>query len=105
MSVVKITLPLGEIPVNGKQVSFAAPCDCDKVTGLSIEGEIYTVCDAMGRTVTGIGGVFCQGSIVSVVLNVTEKKAYIQNPAFPTTETWIFTLEDDSTVTKEVYVR
>ena len=104
MSVVKITLPLGEIPVNGKQVSFAAPCDCDKVTGLSIEGETYTVCDAMGRTATGIGGVFCAGSIVSVILSVTEKKAFIQNPAFPAAQIWTFDLEDGNTITKPVYV-
>lgn len=81
MSIVKVTLPGGEIPVNGKQVSFVAPCDCDAVNGLSIEGETYTVCDAMGNCVTGIGGFFCAGSVVSVILNTDEKKAFIQNPS------------------------
>lgn len=81
MSIVKVTLPGGQIPVNGKQVSFIAPCDCTNVEGLSIEGEVYTVVDAMGQCVTGIGGAFCAGSVVSVILNVDEKKAFIQNPS------------------------
>lgn len=79
MSIVKVTLPGGEIPVNGKQVSFVAPCDCTNVEGLSIEGEVYTVVDAMGQCVTGKGGAFCAGSVVSVILNVEDKKAFIQN--------------------------
>lgn len=83
MSVVKVTLPGGEIPVNGKQVSFVAPCGCDAVTGLSIEGETYTVVDAMGEVVTGIGGVFCAGSVISVILDTVNKKAYLQNGVTP----------------------
>lgn len=66
----------------GKTVTFTAPCDCASVTdGLSINGEIYTVCDAMGKCVTGVGGTWAKGAQVSVVLDCENKKAYIQNAA------------------------
>lgn len=62
----------------GKTVTFTAPCGCDKVTdGLSINGEIYTVCDAMGNCVTGVGGTWASGAQVSVVLDCEKKKAFI----------------------------
>ena len=79
MSIVKVTLPGGEIPVNGKQVSFIAPCDCTQTEAIQIEGENYTVVDALCRCVTGKGGRWAAGSIVSVVLDVDKKFAYIQN--------------------------
>lgn len=79
MSIVKVTLPPGEIPVEGKQVSFKAPCPCSEVEAIQIDGVNYTVCDALGVCVTGIGGVWDVGSIVSVILSVEQQKAYIQN--------------------------
>ena len=81
MSVIKVTLPPGEIPVEGKQVSFKAPCPCDVTEAIQIEGENYIVCDSLGKCVTGVGGVWDVGSIVSVILSVEQKKAYIQNSA------------------------
>ena len=79
MSIVKVTLPGGEIPVNGKQVSFIAPCDCTQTEAIQIEGENYTVVDALCNCVTGKGGRWAAGSIISVVLDVDKKLAYIQN--------------------------
>lgn len=91
MSVIKVTLPPGEIPVEGKQVSFKAPCPCDVTEAIQIEGENYIVCDSLGKSVTGVGGVWDVGSIVSVILSVEQKKAYIQNqshsPRFTATVT------------------
>lgn len=81
MSKIKVTLPGNEIPVDGKQVSFAAPCNSSTADCIQIDGEDYTVVDAMGKTITGKRGVWDTGAIVSVVLNVTNKKAYMQNPA------------------------
>lgn len=81
MSVIKVTLPLGEIPVEGKPVSFKAPCPCDVTEAIQIEGENYIVCDALGECVTGSGGVWDVGSIVTVTLSVEQKRAYIQNSA------------------------
>lgn len=78
MANIKLTLPAE--PFSGQIVSFPAPCDCDKVTdGLIINGETYTICDAMGNKVTGTGGVWCSGAQVSVVLDCENKKAYLQN--------------------------
>ena len=79
MSVIKVTLPPGEIPADGKMVSFKAPCTCTVTDGIEIEGVTYTVCDALGKCVTGIGGVWDVGSIVTVTLSLEQKKAYIQN--------------------------
>lgn len=81
MSVIKVTLPLGEIPAEGKLVSFKAPCTCTVTDGIQIEGVTYTVCDALGVPVTGASGVWDVGSIVTVVLSLEQKKAYIQNNA------------------------
>ena len=75
-----IKLNLSGTPFTGQIVTFPAPCGCNEVTGgLSINGEIYTVVDAMGRCVTGKGGRWVAGAIVSVSLDVEKKRAYIQN--------------------------
>ena len=75
-----IKLTLSAEPFSGQIVSFPAPCDCASVTdGLIINGETYTICDAMGNKVTGTGGVWCSGAQVSVVLDCENKKAYLQN--------------------------
>lgn len=81
MSVIKVTLPPGEIPAEGKQVSFKAPCTCTVTDAIQIDGVDYTVCDALGKCVTGIGGVWDVDSIVSVILSPEQKKAYVQNNA------------------------
>ena len=81
MSVIKVTLPPGEIPAEGKMVSFKAPCTCTVTDGIEIEGVTYTVCDALGKCVTGVGGVWDTGSVVTVVLSLEQKKAYVQNNA------------------------
>lgn len=79
MSIVKVTLPVGELPVNGKQVSFIAPCDCTQTEALQIEGVNYTIVDALCNCVTGKGGRWDVGAVVSVILDVDKKLAYIQN--------------------------
>ena len=78
MSNIKLNLPAN--PFNGQIVTFDAPCDCVNVTdGLVINGNTYTICDAMGRCVTDFDGAWCSGSKLSVILDVSNKKAYIQN--------------------------
>ena len=85
MSKVKLTLPGLEIPVTGKQVTFAAPCDCSVVECLQIDGVDYLVVDALGNQVTGnpTGGVWASGSKVSVLLDVENKKAFLLNGNTP----------------------
>lgn len=79
MSVIKLTLPEGESAVTGKQVSFVAPCDCTGVTGIKIGDVEYTLVDALGKTISELGSVFCSGAIVSVLLDCTNSKAYMLN--------------------------
>lgn len=81
MSVIKLTLPRGELPVNGKRVTFTAPCSCMETEALQIDGEQYTVVDTLCQCVTGIGGRWIQGAVVTVVLDVDNKRAYLQNSA------------------------
>ena len=77
MSIIKVTLPYGEIPVTGKQVSFVAPCNCIETTGLQIDGELYTVVNPLRECITGKGGRWDTGAIVSVILDVDNKLAYM----------------------------
>lgn len=79
MAKMKLTLPGGEIPIDGKQVSFKAPCDCAAVDCIQIDGVDYDVVDSMGNTVPFGRGVWCNGAVLSVVLDVTNQKAYLQN--------------------------
>ena len=79
MAIIRISLPVGEIPVTGKQVTFVAPCSCLETTALEIDGEQYTVVDALCTCVTGLGGRWAAGAVVSVILNVERKFAFIQN--------------------------
>ena len=79
---IKVNTPAA--PFSGQIVTFPAPCNCDEVTdGLVINGETYTVCDAMGECVIGKGGAWCAGAQISVVLDCENKKAFIQNAASP----------------------
>lgn len=81
MSVIKVTLPPGELPVMGKQVSFRAPCTCTATDAIQIEGVNYTVCDALGRCITGGRGAWENGELISVILDTENNKALIQNAA------------------------
>ena len=79
MAKIKLTLPLGEIPVDGKQVSFVAPCDCSAVDGIQIDGVDYDVVDSAGNVIPFGRGVWSNGAVLSVILDVTNRKAYLQN--------------------------
>ena len=80
MANIKLNLPCE--PFSGQIVTFEALCDSSEITdGLIIGEDIYTVCDALGNCVTGISGVWIKDAIVSVVLNVDKKTAFIQNAA------------------------
>ena len=79
MSKINLSLPDDNI-VTGKQVSFIAPCGSDSAECLTINGVDYIVCNAIGVDVAGTTA-WASGVIVSVILNVEETKAYIQNAA------------------------
>lgn len=79
MAKIKLTLPGLEIPVNGKQVSFTAPCSCSAVDGIHIDGVDYDVVDSAGNVVPFGRFVWCEGAVLTVTLDVTNRKAYLQN--------------------------
>lgn len=78
MANLKITLPEGASICNGKQLTFRAPCNCNGIKGLVIDGVIYTLLNTANKLV-GDSDAFVTGSIVSVMMDVDNKKAYVQN--------------------------
>lgn len=79
MAKIKLTLPGMEIPVDGKQVTFVAPCDCSVADGIQIDGVDYDIVDSIGKTVSFGKGVWDVGAVLTVSLDVTNRKAYLQN--------------------------
>ena len=72
----------------GSGISFKAPCDCSTVDGIKVyfpddsgvpTNKVFIFTDAHGNNLTGIGHLFRKGSIVKVLLNLDDNKAYIQN--------------------------
>jgi hypothetical protein len=82
-----IKINLDKVLMNGHEVSFIAPCDCTAIEGLKVcyvEGEelkekIFTMKDAHGNTLTGLGNLFKEGAYVHAILDSTHFHAYIQN--------------------------
>ena len=78
----KIALTLECSPVNGKQISFFAPCNSNDSEALVLNGIEYQIVDSDGVGVAGINGVWDSGALVSVIVDTNSHKAYIQNPSF-----------------------
>lgn len=81
MSTLTVTLPKGASVVDGKQLTFVAPCDCTGVTGIIIGETTYTLVDATNTCVSDKGNQFVSGAMVSVIMDTTNSRAYIQNSA------------------------
>lgn len=68
---------------DGVSFTFHAPCNCSDVDGLTVqhpEGETrFVFKDAHGNDLTGINNLFAQGSLIKVVLDVTNNAAFLQN--------------------------
>lgn len=58
-----------------------APLSSAETEAIQIDGIDFTVCDSFGTRVTGTGDAWDEGSMVSVILNMDQQKAYIQNHA------------------------
>jgi hypothetical protein len=77
MSKIKVNLPC--YPVNGKQVSFISPCSSINTECLIVNDVEYSVVDADGVSVAGLKNVWNAGAMVSAILNVDTRTAFIQN--------------------------
>ena len=79
MATITVTLPEGITLSQGKQISFTAPCDSTGVTGIIINGTTYTLVKANGDSLET--GAFINGALISVLIDLINSKAYIQNAA------------------------
>ena len=84
MAALKVTLPGNAAPTSGRQVSFIAPCDCTGITELQIDNEAYAIVDAMSNSIseyTERSNVWCSGALISFLLDVENKRAFLLNAA------------------------
>lgn len=87
MSIVKLTVPEDELICDGKQISFRAPCACTSLDSVQIGDSIYRVVDTRGIPITqATSQIFCEGAIISVLLDKTSSLAYLQSPSLPAIE-------------------
>ena len=87
----KIRLNVDHEIVDGEVLVFNAPCSCNEVDGIIVyydqltESNVtktiksFVFKDAHGNTLTGLGNLFSAGAYVSVILNLANGYAYIQN--------------------------
>lgn len=78
MATFTITLPSNVEVLHGKQITFRAPADCTGVTGIIIDNVTYDLVDASNKSVSNVGS-YINGAMLSVILDVENKKAYLQN--------------------------
>ncbi len=64
---------------NGSFLTFLAPCACSEVTGVKINNTVYEILEASGKAASDEA--FTANALVTVVIYVTDSKAYIQNSA------------------------
>ena len=67
--------------VHGEIIVVVAPCHCDAVTGVQIAGVAYPFHDACGNCTSNLLGKFSEGSLVQVLIDVTNTRAQILNHA------------------------
>lgn len=89
----KLTVHLLHQPQDGELITIKTPAASDAVDGLRVyETEItdttateshsdYTIVDAAGNDLGGVGGVFIAGAYLTFAIDKRTNKAYIQNPA------------------------
>lgn len=73
--------------MDGHKLTFKAPCDCISVEKLKVcyvenatqKNRLFTMKDAHGNDLTGLGNLFSQGAYVDVVLDTVNGFAYLQN--------------------------
>lgn len=78
MAKLNLTLPVGEVAVTGKQITFVAPCDSEGLTHIILDNNEYELVDSKGDTLTERA--FIKEAMVSIILHTDTYKAYIQNP-------------------------
>lgn len=67
--------------VHGEELTIVAPCNCSEVSGVQIAGVAYPFYDAAGNVLESGTGWFAQGSLIRVLIDVDNTRAYILNAA------------------------
>lgn len=96
MAILNVQLPAGVIPVDGLQVSFKVPCDCASFSHIRIDGARYSLIDTAGVDMASRIGVWTAGAMLSVVLDVTNRAAYLQNAAAAPDKVTFATVRSDN---------
>lgn len=65
---------------DGMELSFRAPCDCSDVTGVTLDGVTYTLVDASGESLSGCSKYFVKNAVLTVIIDMVNKKANLLNP-------------------------
>lgn len=77
----KIEVSMHMPVVDGKQISFTCPKDSFDTTAIILEGEEYELVDARGRNLSRHQSSWKAGAMVSVIIDMKNKLAYVQNTA------------------------
>ena len=79
----RIKVELSHELIDGQQVTFVAPCNCNEVDGLKVcypgSEKEFVFKDAHGNDLTGIGELFTAGVYVNAILDVVNGYAYLLN--------------------------
>lgn len=67
--------------VNGEEITIKAPCDCSAVTGVQINNVTFPFYDAAGNSLANIRGKFAESSLIRVMIDTVNVRAYILNSA------------------------
>lgn len=65
--------------VHGEEITIATPCDCSQVTGVQINGMVFPFYDTLGNSLSSISGLFAKDSLIRVLIDTTNVRAYILN--------------------------
>ena len=65
--------------VNGEEITIQAPCNCSEVTGVQINNVAFPFYDAVGNSLENIRGKFTEGSLIRVMIDTVNVRAYILN--------------------------
>ena len=70
--------------VNGEELTIQAPCDCSAVEGVQINNVVFPFYDAAGNSIVDIRNKFSTGSLIRVMIDTVNARAYILNSACST---------------------
>lgn len=80
MSTITLDLPSYASVMDGKHVTFRAPCDSTGVTGVVINYDTYALKDMYNNDISSSNNTaFKEGAMVYVILDATNHVAYLQN--------------------------